>query len=100
MDSLLHTAGIGYEDLSRIIFCGGFGSFIDPHSAATIGLIESQFADRTVAIGNAAGTGAGQILQSRAQFEEACRIAEAARTVELSTDPYFSRQYIDCMAFE
>ncbi|MBQ3108167.1 MAG: DUF4445 domain-containing protein [Clostridia bacterium] len=100
MDTLLHTCGIEYEDLSRIIFCGGFGSFIDPHSAANIGLIEAQFADRTIAIGNAAGTGAGQILQSRAQFEEARKIAEAAETVELSADAYFSKRYIDCMAFE
>lgn len=99
MDTLLQTCKVSYEELDHIVFCGGFGSYIDPRSAEFIGLIPPGFAGKTVAIGNAAGTGASRILQSRALEQEAMAIANMAHAVELSTDPLFKPNYVQAMRF-
>ena len=83
----------------HIVFCGGFGSYIDPHSAELIGLIPPGFAGKTIAIGNAAGTGASRILQSKQLEREAMGIATKAHAVELSTDPLFKPNYVKAMRF-
>lgn len=99
MDTLLHECALGYDALTSIILCGGFGSSIQPQSAAQIGLIPYSMGGRTLAIGNAAGIGAGYILQSVDRLEEARRIAQRAKTVELATHPYFLERFIEVMAF-
>lgn len=71
MDTLLQHCKVEYQELDHIVFCGGFGSYIDPHSAELIGLIPPGFAGKTIAIGNAAGTGASRILQSKQLEREA-----------------------------
>lgn len=99
MDTLLQHCKVEYKDLDHIVFCGGFGSYIDPHSAELIGLIPPGFAGKTIAIGNAAGTGASRILQSKQLAREAMGIATKAHAVELSTDPLFKPNYVKAMRF-
>lgn len=99
MDTLMHECDLKYSELSKIVLCGGFGSYIDTRSAEGIGLIPPGFAEKTIAIGNAAGTGAGQILQSRERLVEAQRIAYEAEAVELSYSKYFTKRYVQCMTF-
>jgi uncharacterized 2Fe-2S/4Fe-4S cluster protein (DUF4445 family) len=99
IDTLLHECGTTYDSIDRVILCGGFGSYIDPHSATKIGLLPYEFAEKTTAIGNAAGTGAGRILQSRRHKLEAEGIASKIRTIELSTSTYFAQRYIKAMSF-
>ncbi len=99
IDTLLDAAGIGYGQLDGVILCGGFGSWMDPASAERIGLLPAGLARRTAAIGNAAGTGAGRILQSASLVEEAGRIAAVAQVVELSSSKLFQKRYIEAMNF-
>ncbi len=99
MDTLIHECGLTYGDLRQIVLCGGFGSNIDVRSAEGVGLIPPGFAGKTKAIGNAAGAGAGQILQSRLALEEALRIAAATEAIELSYSKYFMDRYIQSMGF-
>lgn len=99
MDTLLQHCEVDYTELDHIVFCGGFGSYIDPRSAEQIGLIPPGFAGKTIAIGNAAGTGASRILQSRQLEREAMGIAVDALGVELSTDPLFKPNYVKAMRF-
>ncbi len=99
MDALLYECGLNYDALSRIILCGGFGSSIQPQSAAAIGLIPLAMGERTRAIGNAAGIGASYILQNTLRMEEAKQIARRAQTVELATNPYFIDRFIKTTAF-
>jgi len=99
MDTLVEAAGLTYGEIDRLVFCGGFGSFLHPDTAAEIGLIPAELCGRTVALGNAAGTGAGRILQSRSLIAEADGIAGTARVVELSTSKSFQTRYIRSMNF-
>ena len=99
MDTLLHAAGLSYGQLDGIVLCGGFGSRLDPASAEAIGLLPAGMAEKTSAIGNAAGAGAGRILQSRPCLDEAARIPAMAHVVELSASKYFQKRYIQAMNF-
>lgn len=99
MDALLEDAGVSYDVLDEIVFCGGFGSYLNPVSAGAIGLIPPELASRTVAIGNGAGTGAGRILQDRTRLTAAANIVARARVVELSGSKSFQKRYIEAMNF-
>ena len=99
MDTLLRHCGLSYENLDQILLCGGFGSFMNVHSAQAIGLIPPGMAGRTAVLGNAAGTGAGYVLQHSARMEEAFSIASSAQAVELGADDYFKRRYVEVMGF-
>ena len=77
--------------MDAIVLCGGFGSYLHPGSAERIGLIPPGFAGKAVAIGNAAGNGAGQILQSAHKRDEAARTVARMETVELASNPLFQR---------
>lgn len=99
IDTLLDTAGLTASDLGEVILCGGFGSYIDPYSAEAIGLLPKGCAECTVAIGNAAGAGAGQILQGKGCLEEGLRLAASAKLVTLSDNPLFKQYYKRAMRF-
>lgn len=99
MDVLLRHCGLSYDALDQIILCGGFGSYLNVSSAQAIGLIPPDLAGRTTAIGNAAGAGAGNILQNTARLTEAQDIAQAVRAIDLSTDAYFKKRYVEAMLF-
>ncbi len=97
---LIEEAGIIPGQVDQVLIAGGFGSSIRPEAAEAIGLIPPGFASRTHAIGNAAGAGAAMMLLSDETRKAGARLAAACQTVELSTHPFFSDAYIDCMAFE
>ena len=99
MDALLHRCGVPYEALDRILLCGGFGSYMNVRSAQAIGLIPPGMAERTSVLGNAAGIGAGYILQNAGRRTESMRIAELAEAIDLSTDSYFKKRYVEVMKF-
>ena len=99
IDTLLHECGIGCDELDAIILCGGFGTYLRPESAERIGLLPPGVARKTRAIGNAAGNGAGQILQSKARLQEAKAICGQMETKELATNPFFTNRFIASTLF-
>lgn len=99
IDTMLEMRGIDTKDLKELILCGGFGSYLDPKSAAGIGMIPLELSDKSKAIGNGAGAGASMILQDRSMEAESIRIAEKSEVVELSYSKSFSSKYINAMSF-
>ena len=97
--TLLQTAGLSEDSIAALYLAGGFGSYINLKSAADIGLIPAGLAEKTVVLGNAAGTGAAMLLQSRPLLEDCFTMAENAVTVKLSSNPIFNDYYMDCMLF-
>ena len=84
VESLLNACGETADGIGKLVLAGGFGSYIDIKSAAGIGLIPRELADKTVAVGNAAGMGAVSVLLSRRAMEYSDEIAGKAVTLELS----------------
>ena len=100
VETLLYERGIGFSEVGQVFLCGGFGSYLDAQSAARIGLLPKEFVPRTKAVGNAAGVGAGSILQSRAALRRSRQIARQAKTIDLSVDAYFMERYVENMLFK
>lgn len=78
--------------------CGGFGSYIDPHAAAVIGLFPPELENKVQVLGNAAGSGAVMMLDAQHR-EIATNLQGRATLIELSTSPVFMEQYIEQMCF-
>jgi uncharacterized 2Fe-2S/4Fe-4S cluster protein (DUF4445 family) len=95
---LLDEYGIGHEDLEEVLLAGAFGSYINPSSALSIGLVPPVPRDRIAAVGNAAGQGAVMALLSTRFREEAAGIARSVEYVELSARPDFMDQFMEAMS--
>lgn len=58
MLTLLEVENIDVAELPRLVIAGGFGSFLNLHSAARMGLYPPELENHASAIGNAALVGA------------------------------------------
>lgn len=98
-DTLLHNAGIGADELSRVIIAGGFGSHLRAESLCRIGMLPISDSKKFEFIGNAAGMGAIAILLGKEPRESAKTICRKSEYTELSGSEYFMEKYIDEMMF-
>ena len=100
MLTLLEAEGIAAEGPHQLIIAGGFGSILNLHSAACIGLFPAELEGRACAIGNAALVGASMMLL-RGEFQaQGTALAEISETVDLSSSPVFMENYVECMSFK
>ncbi len=92
---LVENAGIGEEDIQKVIIAGAFGTFIDVKSAITIGMLPNLPLDRFAQVGNAAGTGARMALISKKEREQASALAEQIGYIELAKVPNFNKRFAE-----
>ncbi len=97
--TMLEECGLSPAEVDTFYICGGFGSYIDPHAAAVIGLFPKELEDKVKVLGNAAGSGAVMMLAEESR-KTAHRLQEQANLIELSTSPVFMEQYIEQMCFD
>ena len=97
--TLLQTAGVTPDKINTLAIAGGFGSYLDLHEAAHIGLYPHELEHNAKVLGNAALSGASMILENSDLMEESEQIAKMCDTIDLSTNPIFMEQYIECMEF-
>lgn len=98
--TLIKYAGISFDKIDKVYLAGGFGSFIDIGNAVKIGLIPKELQGRIKSIGNAAGSGAVEVLLSRDMMKVTEAIKSRIEHVELSASPEFVDEYVNCMLFE
>ncbi len=96
---LMQIMGITANDLHEVLLAGSFGSYINPASARTIGLVPRVPVEQIVAVGNAAGEGAKIALLSFREREAAKLIPEFIEYVELSGRPEFNDIFTGTLAF-
>ena len=99
IEILMDIEGIVCDRIEKVFLAGGFGSSMNARSAARIGLLPRQLADRAEAVGNAAGSGASGCLLSQKMLDIAWKIAEKVRYAELSALKIFNEKYIENMLF-
>lgn len=97
--TLMETAGIQAEEIRTLYIAGGFGSHLNVESAASIGLIPGELADRVTVIGNGALTGAEQMLLNREMIPAGDRIVQVSRHVDLGGNPQFNNNYVEQLLF-
>jgi uncharacterized 2Fe-2S/4Fe-4S cluster protein (DUF4445 family) len=91
IEVLLEYAGITSAEIEDFIIAGAFGSYINIPSAVKIGMFPGLPVNRFRQVGNAAGTGARQMLLSVSQRQAAEKIANRVEYIELSIYPNFTK---------
>jgi len=90
IEVLLQEAGLEHRCLDEIVIAGAFGSYLDVRSAVQVGMVPRLPRDRFRQVGNAAGTGARQMLLSGERRRMAEEIAQRVEYVELASNRAFS----------
>ena len=98
--TLLDTVSLSPAQIDRFYIAGGFGHYMDLHSAARIGLFPPELADRATVIGNAALSGAVLLLLDHTSHVLLQSIQDCAQEIALSGNAVFSDRYIDNIMFE
>jgi uncharacterized 2Fe-2S/4Fe-4S cluster protein (DUF4445 family) len=99
VEVLLGEAGIGYGDIEEFIVAGAFGTYLDIASTVRTGMFPPLPLERFNQVGNAAGSGARQMLVSAERRTFAKRKAREVNYVELTVHPEFSHKYMRALYF-
>jgi uncharacterized 2Fe-2S/4Fe-4S cluster protein (DUF4445 family) len=98
IETLVKEYGVAYEEVDTLYLAGGFGRKMNVASAAGIGLLPPELADRVVPVGNSALEGARRYLEKDSR-ERIARIRAAAKEVNLAMHPEFNERYLQYMFF-
>jgi uncharacterized 2Fe-2S/4Fe-4S cluster protein (DUF4445 family) len=96
---LLQHAGLTIEQIDGLYLAGGFGNYINPESAARIGLFPKEMASRTIPLGNTSGTGALLALKSTLFDQVMSELLERTEYIELSRNEEFNLEFAMNMNF-
>ena len=93
LETLTASVGMVPRDLTRFYVAGTFGSFINPVSAISIGMIPDLPLDCYQTLGNSSLGGAARILESSELFEEVDRIQGSITYLELNVNQDFMNRF-------
>ncbi|MCC6147232.1 MAG: DUF4445 domain-containing protein [Anaerolineaceae bacterium] len=99
VEILLSHAGIPPEDVEEWVIAGAFGSYLNLESAVRIGMFPKVSIKRFHQVGNAAGTGAKQMLLSLDERNDAVKIVKRVEYIELTAYPEFTQCFVEHMSF-
>ena len=97
--TLLAEHGLTVDDLDELLVAGAFGNHIEVESAQAIGLYPAIPRERIRQIGNAAGTGAGLMLLSTVERQDAEELSEQIHYLELARHKRFIRLFAEGQRF-
>lgn len=96
---LLEEAGLKPGDLEKIYLAGSFGYGLRVENAVNIGLLPPVEPSRVVQVGNTAVEGARLMLVSEDALQEAVKLVEGVRYVELTSASSFPRFFKEGLTF-
>ena len=85
------------EQVDRVVLAGGFGNYVDPESAMTMGLFPDVELDKVESLGNAAGIGAKLALLDGERRAEAERIVDEIEYYEIAGTDVFRDRFLESM---
>lgn len=97
--TLLRESKVDLHQLGRACIAGGFGSYLNIKNAVDIGLLPNGLTSSITVIGNAALDGAAKILLHKHLWNDHFTINQQVIIVDLSTNSFFSKTYIEQMLF-
>ena len=89
LSTITRMINISIKDISRFYIAGTFGSYIDPKSAITVGMIPDLALETYKSLGNTSLTGASIALLSATAREEIYKIRDRVTYVELNVNQEF-----------
>lgn len=93
LTTISDTVGIPMSEISRFYIAGTFGSYIQPQSAITIGMIPDLPLDTYVPLGNSSLEGTSKALQSTQARDEIFRIRDRITYLELNVNQEFMNHF-------
>lgn len=91
--------GITEQEIAKVYIAGAFGNYMNPESAAAIGLLPLSLRERVEPVGNAAGEGAKIALLNTDELEVTDKLVKRIQFVELAASPEFQDCFVDELAF-
>ncbi len=88
-----NTAGLEFEDLEKFYVAGTFGSFINPVSAISIGMLPDIPLETFEVLGNSSLGGAKQLLKNPDAFERIMKIRQSITYIELNVNQEFMNMF-------
>ncbi|MCD6585468.1 MAG: DUF4445 domain-containing protein [Desulfobacteraceae bacterium] len=93
LETIARYVGVTFDDLSTFYIAGTFGSFINPGSAITIGMIPDLSEDTYQSLGNSSLGGATMILTSRKALDAVEGIRDRITYLELNVNQAFMNRF-------
>lgn len=100
LEILLEEGEIAAGDIDEFIIAGAFGTYLNVGSAITVGMFPELPRERFRQVGNAAGTGAQQMLISAERRRIADEIPERVEYIELTTHAGFEKAFMEALFFD
>lgn len=91
--------GISVVDIETVYLAGAFGTFLVPRSACRVGLLPAELEDKVRTIGNAAGSGAMQIVCRQDTLASTNHIVSAVEYLNLAALPSWAKCFSKNMRF-
>jgi uncharacterized 2Fe-2S/4Fe-4S cluster protein (DUF4445 family) len=88
-----NTAGLEFEDLQKFYVAGTFGSFINPLSAISIGMLPDIPIKTFEVLGNSSLGGAKILLKDPDAFERIMKIRQSITYIELNVNQEFMNMF-------
>jgi len=88
-----NTADLEFEELNKFYVAGTFGSFIDPISAISIGMLPELEIDTFEVLGNSSLGGATILLQDPKAFDRILEIRKSITYIELNVNQEFMNMF-------
>jgi len=97
--ALMNKAGIGMEDLDRVLIAGQFGAHLPADSITGTGILPFEVEDRIEYVGNTSKTGAYMALMSSKVKREMEELAHDMDYLELGATENYERLLSECLIF-
>ena len=88
-----NTAGLNFKDLEKFYVAGTFGSFINPVSAISIGMLPDIPVETFEVLGNSSLGGAKVLLKEPGAFERVMKIRKSITYIELNVNQEFMNMF-------
>ncbi|MCL2513537.1 MAG: ASKHA domain-containing protein [Oscillospiraceae bacterium] len=99
IELIIKEAGVGYDDIGRLVLSGGFGTYINAANAAYIGLIPKALASKARAAGNTCLAGTALYAADENSRVLAEKIKEKAVVLDLAAHKDFFDVYTENIMF-
>jgi len=99
IEIMMNEAGIDATQLDYVFLAGTFGTYVDPASIATIGVVPPVDLEKMKNIGNAAADGAIMALLSPGKIQEAEELKTRVKYIELALHQEFQGLFISNLDF-
>ncbi len=97
--ALLKKAGIGMEDLDKVLIAGQFGAHLPAESITGTGILPFEVEDRIEYVGNTSKTGAYMALMSGSVKRQMEELAHDMDYLELGATDNYERLLSECLIF-